>query len=239
MCVAKTGCFWSGLAAPLATGGRTAEGRSENTLETFLVPVSTGTFPLTVVLAAIFTSGDWSASSIARASSIPGSVSMIMRSTISNTINYKGVVTQIPAGHYVLFTHGVCVDHDLVSSLISSNHRSSFSDLFVVCFPICLEPFALRLVRVSRLISSNHCPSIFDGFTNVLLQPMAHPVSCPHLFSRSDDYFCPSVLKVLSLLKVLSDVEGSMGRSDKMSVSVRACPALAFRRRRMGLWPIQ
>jgi len=73
------------------------------------------------------------------------------------------------------------------------------------------------------------------------------------------------VLKVLSLLEVLSDVEGSMGRSDKMSVSVClpailsaeascaggswptaggqatavwACLGEAFRRRRMGLWRI-
>ena len=58
------------------------------------------------------------------------------------------------------------------------------------------------------------------------------PPSFSLLFSRSDDCFCPSVLKVLSL---------SMGCSDKMSVSVCACPALASpplvgKRRRMGLW---
>ncbi len=68
-----------------------------------------------------------------------------------------------------------------------------YLSLVTIFYPLCHEPCALRLMRVSRLISSNHCPSIFDGFANVLLQPMARHFSCPFPFSGSNDYFCAAL----------------------------------------------
>jgi len=77
--VVETEDFLRGFGDPFATGGLRDGESNDSTVKTFLVATSTGTLPLTVVMAVTSNSGDRSARISARASSMPGSVSMMTR----------------------------------------------------------------------------------------------------------------------------------------------------------------
>ena len=70
---------FSGAAAPIATGGIASGAIKVSRRRALSVPWRTGTLPATVVMSSTESSGERSASISARASSIPGSVSMATR----------------------------------------------------------------------------------------------------------------------------------------------------------------
>ena len=78
-CAAVTRGLTSGSASPWAIIGNLSRSSTPRIVSRFCVACATGTFPQTVVIAAICNSGERIARKIANASSTPGSVSIRIR----------------------------------------------------------------------------------------------------------------------------------------------------------------